>query len=605
MFALFVTLSRADEAPASLGTSASQEVHKVAGCEIGYSYDIWNMNCGKAAAFYKPADCTDDDASDANCVAAEITGADWHYYDDKTTTTSETKDLMDTAVSAEGSGWGTSVSASADYMQSHSLTSYSVTYWLGMSGEAYKEKFQNVQKLELTAAASTQLADNWETFIETYGTHYVSELIYTTQFIGSVQISSKTETAKSDLSVAMSMSYEGLCKASGTAKFDEATSGTSGSLSTKLSAQWDGAALEWQSAADGVTQLNQTYADWQKKNVDDPKSNSVVTKMIYRSLYDIEQVQEIVIANYNDTERSKILSEFYMTTPTATTMQTITEDYLMAKTQRNSLTLYQSYACSAELELDTKIQTYIDTLTTHINLLEHMTDDELWKRQDEIDNNDYTWFVGRNLAYTPEIEDALAGCAPPTPAPTADLGCMDLAYNGKCGPNHGKKLCSSWFNSAYRYCNYDNNEGTCESTPDNRASGQSKFYDEDNIRDACNPYTRASVVDSTCKQLDSSYSWRGPDPQVHGLHPVCFNSLSRARKRSYTCGHWCCIPGSEWRCETFGCPDWFTCGESTLTDRLGANIESKVNDADNSMELEAPYKILQNLVERNFVSTQE
>jgi len=548
--------------------SSSTEVHINADCDIGRPYDIWTRNCQKSPPIDLPGACTEDDDIDVNCIVQTDGNGQsgWSDYKKKTVTNSEMSELMEVAVTAEGTGWGVSISASTDYMQSHSKTSHSVTFWVGKSGDAYSEEFQNVGKIELTSVAAQILALDWRAFINGYGTHYVSKVIYSTQFIGSAQITSTEESTKSSLDVSASMSYSGFFSASGTAEFSEATEGSNGELKTEVNAFYYGKSVKMTSdkTSDEVDNLMLEFNAWEDNVIANPKENSVPTRMVFRSWYDLEAVQQVIVDNYssNITELVEIQTAFQTDEIAPQTMSTITEDYIWAKAQWNTLEMYQGYDCVKTMGLDDKVKDYIDTLNTHIDAIEVLTGDDLQIRQAEILAGDYTWFIGRSLEFSDEIDEILEACPMPTAQPTATQDCPTVSIKGYCGPSYDDQVCTTWYNSAHRYCN--TGTGKCEKTTDNRKSGQETTYDENALTTSCDPYHRA-YTETTCTDMDPTYPYKGPDPLFHSSYPVCFTTRAYARKRTYTCGKWCCVPGYESRCAKFGCSSWITCGESSTS----------------------------------------
>jgi len=404
-------------------SAATSEVHYPPNCKLGYSYDIWKQTCFNAPAVVIPRECTEDDDSNINCLDTNTqTSNGWTSYNMKTQSSDDYSSLISSAVSAEGTGWGISASASVDYMQQHAVTSNSVGFWIGASGDVYNSLLRNPTELELNDAAKIMLATDWKAFISAYGTQYVKQIVHSTNFLGSAQISSTSESSASELSVAAELSYSGFFSASASASYDEATQGKSNSLKIRVNSNYQGEIIEYESSStlNAAQQLAKDFETWTEQVSKEPEANSTPTRIVFRSLFDLQEVQKIVVESYPSSDWSDIADAFQTGLPTHQTLETISEEAVWTKAQLNTLNLYRTYQCVTDNDdLLEKVNDFRDVLNSHLTGIQSLDGADIALREAEILAGDYSWFLGRDFETTKTIEDDLAQC------PADMCKCMD------------------------------------------------------------------------------------------------------------------------------------------------------------------------------------
>jgi len=394
-------------------TTSTGEAHFAPNCAIGFAYGIYERSCSKGSPLIAPPLCNPTAPVTENCIRQDDGAgpSGWTYFNYKTQDQSSYSTMTSAAVSAEGTGWGVSVSASVGYMQSHAYTSNAVSFWVGLSGDAYSEYYQNPSKLKLSSPGTDLLKKDWQEFLQIYGTHFVYKVIYATNFVGSAQLISTSEEHSSDLSVAASMSYSGFFTASGSASFQSKMEGAHNSLEMRVQAYYRGTLIKYAwSKGNPVKELQADFSAWQDDVRANTTENAVPTRLIYRSFLDLEDVQKTLLDHYNKTEVSVIQEAFYAELPSQETMDVLTQEYLWTKAQLNTLNRMATYPCVVSQNIQSQVQGYVNQLTTHLDEMQTMGGAEIILRQTQILQGDYSWFIGRNDVYTAKMKAILAKC---------------------------------------------------------------------------------------------------------------------------------------------------------------------------------------------------
>jgi hypothetical protein len=81
------------------------------------------------------------------------------------------------------------------------MSQHSVTLATGASKTLFSKNIQNYVKLNLTAPAKELLDSRPDKFLELYGTHYVSEVVYGASFLGLYNVYSSEQSSTDSISV--------------------------------------------------------------------------------------------------------------------------------------------------------------------------------------------------------------------------------------------------------------------------------------------------------------------------------------------------------------------------------------------------------------------
>merc|ERR1712154_86217 len=115
------------------------------------------------------------------------------------------------------------------------------------------------------------------------------------------------------------------------------------------------------------------FNEWEKDVQTDPMRNAMPTRLVYRSFFDLAQVQQIVVENYDSNKVAEITEAFSAELPTSGTMGLLTKEYMWTQMQRNTMNRIASYPCVNAQHIESKIQGYMNALDFHINNLETLT----------------------------------------------------------------------------------------------------------------------------------------------------------------------------------------------------------------------------------------
>lgn len=91
---------------------------------------------------------------------------------------------MSSVTNAEGGGWGVEISASVGLMQSSSMSQKSITMTIGSGITLYRDTVRLIETVPLNNASRSLLQRDPDLWVNTYGIHYVSEVVYGASFMG-------------------------------------------------------------------------------------------------------------------------------------------------------------------------------------------------------------------------------------------------------------------------------------------------------------------------------------------------------------------------------------------------------------------------------------
>jgi len=446
-----LSLSLIDVSEARVG---HRTAHCPEGCLIGDSYDFYKGVCDKASPIEMKKRCGKG-ASDVNCIALDTSAGHNGItaYTKKTRDESTTNTLLQAVVTAEGSGWGVSASGSVDFMTQHTETDNSVHFWKGLSGDITADYLQNPAKATLTHAARDVFKDNWRTFVEIYGTHFVERIINSVSYIGSVSVHQTTQFSKQALEVAASASYESVFSAKGSAKFSRDVNKKASQLNMEVNSFKHGKLTPFVGINNPVNALMKDFENWQNQVNANEQQNAVPTRLVFRTFFDLEEIQQMAIDLYKD-DISELTKVFYTDQPAQETLIALTEEYVWSKAQLNSIKSMKAYPCVDRLGLHNKVQQYDNHLTSHLLQMDQLNAKTVIQKQEEMANDNFDWFVGRSLKFTTELNNLLKKCPAPTPSPTKHCAWSSWVKKMDC-----KQACPN----GWKTMDYRTDHGCCSS----------------------------------------------------------------------------------------------------------------------------------------------
>jgi len=414
LFTSFLVSSQSDSD--GVGPSPTYEVHITPNCALGYGYLPGRGDCSASLAIKQDVPmCTEDSQLSDHCVVK--TNGHWTSYLTKTTKATETKELLDTMITAEGAGWGASASVSVDYMTRSTQTENSVSFYVGQNGDAYSLKYQTPTQLKLNEWAADTLKSNWQQFIMSYGTHFVSQVTHGSTFIGHVSVTQTASDSASTLNTVATFSADassGVFSAKGSAKLKSEVEKSSSSLKVDVSKWHNGRVMPVPD--DGMKSpaemLWTDYQTWLKNVEANPEANTAATKMVYRSWASLEAVQAILRTNWAS-EYDEVMAAFAVELPTQQTMQEVTKEYLWAEAQLNTVNTISGYPCVKSTSDKDVVALIRDLLTAHIVEIQSLSVGDLLEIQSQIKNADFSWFLARSDKYVDALDDMRKACAAP------------------------------------------------------------------------------------------------------------------------------------------------------------------------------------------------
>jgi len=141
--------------------------------------------------------------------------------------------------------------------------------------------------------------------------------------------------------------------------------------------------------------------------------------------------------------------------------------------------------------------------------------------------------------------------------------CPNVSKDGKCGPLHNDKTCSTHYRKNALYCNEDS--GRCGNTAAHRDAQTSTKYDDSQLVGACRPRTEcASMLDPSKPSYWTDDECNDLCNNRHSCHERC-----PWKCRSCACNPTCVSKGRGWknkRCNRFCNKRWRSIGDEQICD---------------------------------------
>lgn len=339
----------------------------------------------KSPAMETPLPCTDKTGPHEACLFQdEAEGGT--LYTREVKSSNSYNSLMKSITKAEGGAFGVTVSTGVTAMKDSSTTESSWTYLVGETVRTKRNYVKNEQYLKLLPGAKTLLQKDPLGFLNRYGQHYAYSITYGGSFLGYCTLTESHSASTSDLDVFVEVQAHVLFfQAKASEDYSTKTSQTSSRLSSYCYMKWRGGTGI--KAQGSPKDIGDAFAKWQNTVRDHPKA----LVMNVRTWIDSDEVAAIV-----NTFSPEIQQAFVVQPITDVTSERLSEEEaqllltqqsIQAALLWSAVTLNSSFFRSF---LDLK-----DQCDAHAIDLNTLGEDGVIARQDEMKNQNFSWFVAR------------------------------------------------------------------------------------------------------------------------------------------------------------------------------------------------------------------
>jgi len=387
---------------------ASEATYHTA-CDLGDGYNVMSQTCTSRNFdnYENVMDCDDENAGDEEyCIEQQADNTAQTLSEQTVSTTAELDNLLGVMASVSGTGWGAEMSATANYISTNVATTNAVSFVKTASGDSYIKKIKNPENLKLTATAKAKLEGDLtgKTFVEAYGTHFISKIIYSNHFIASVNVQQSSDQSYEALNVVASISADDLYQANG--EVDLETSSDFTYLSKDWQADYNGPTKYV--ARDGVSgtveELLDVYSQW-LENVNDASDNEQYakpTRMVFERWTVLEEVQALFPDGFPEILTSD--------TPSSTIQEYLHLDTIRTNADKNAINNLMSWSCigGASSNLYQDLLAVEASRGAHQDELEAVDEAKIVELQEQIAGDEgLTWFTGLTGAHIAKVNDLL------------------------------------------------------------------------------------------------------------------------------------------------------------------------------------------------------
>lgn len=400
---------------AAAGSSSSGIVQATynSNCELGKSYSVLAQSCG-ARAFdnFVEIDCEDADADTLYCIEKGTADTQQRQVEKKVSSTTHLEEFMSSMSTVSGTGWGVSLTASADYVSKNSASANSVSFYKTSTGDSYEKKIKYTERLTLNVAAKEKLMRNATQFVSDYGSHFISKIIYSNFFIGSVNVKQTSSESSASLGIMASLEVEKVFSGSASTTFNEAKESGSSYMDVTTDTSYNGPGpyvpADGLEAAEGVEDI---FNQWRQNVImagsDESEQYAKPTRMVFSQWTELEEVQ----AMFSDTAFPEALTK---DTPSATLQDYLFRDTIRTNADLNAIQNLLSWKCigSTSSDMAIEIREIEAKLAAHAIALENMNEGMLALLEDLVTSQPatLTWFVGYTAEHLGEV-NALLGAS--------------------------------------------------------------------------------------------------------------------------------------------------------------------------------------------------
>jgi hypothetical protein len=304
--------------------------------------------------------------------------------------TSDFSKLIDVTTSAEGGGWGVTVSASVGFLTKGELTTSSRAYILGASGEVKTTSIKNPVSLQLTDAAADLLAKDPLGFLKRHSPNYVHSIVHGGSFLGMVTLNSRRTSKKDGLKFGLGFSVTaGLFSAGVSTDFTREVEKRKKDVRMTASANWLGGSGIFSPSDPTPASLAESYERWSETW----RKHPYELKIVLRKWVDLAQVQEII------NNHSKEIQELFYGDPLLpTTVTMLTHENGLIQLVQSSLTRAFDWI---DVKSNRSVQDAFRSLQLdvqrHILAIEGMDHTDALHIQGQITAGNTSWFKALEL----------------------------------------------------------------------------------------------------------------------------------------------------------------------------------------------------------------
>lgn len=410
MFLTSILLIAAGADPdTQVGTTATTEATYTSNCGLGKGYFVIGQDCGPNPF----SDWVDDACDDSNDVAGgfciETGTADTQQQAKQITVTNTNtmKELLSSMSNVAGTGWGVTLTASAEYVSQSTATSHSVSFYKTSSGDSYDKHIKYTQNLQLNDAAKAMLTSDPDTFVSNYGSFFISKIIYSNYFIASVKVEQTSSDSSSDLGIMASISASDMYNLDASTTFNTAASNSDSTLSITTEAKYNGPTIYDTSSTDAdevVQGILGAFTDWQDNvnaaALDTVDTYAKPTRMVYSRWTELEEVQAMFPDGFPDVLQND--------GPSSTLVNYLHQDSIFTAADRNSISNLLAWSCVIKSSsLTASIKDYDDKLMAHQLEIENIDEGVMGTLESSVLDGDTSWFVGVSGEYINAVNDLM------------------------------------------------------------------------------------------------------------------------------------------------------------------------------------------------------
>lgn len=379
-------------------------------CDLGKGFDVIRQECMPRAFVWDEVDCTDPDRDkDLYCIESSPAVATQHDHELTVSSTHSLETLLSSLTEVSGSGYGVKMSASVNYVSKNYESSHSVSFYKTSSGDSYDKHVKYTERLKLNNAAKLMLQKNATQFVELYGSHFVSKVIYSNYFIASVKVTQTKSESSASLGIIAQIQAKDFFNLDAKETFDHESTSSSESVRIETEMQYNGQAkiIESNTSDDIVTGITDGYKDWSKNLNEAAEAKTydyaMPMRMVYASWTESEDVQEMIQQGYIvDTD---ILIQ---PSPSAVVLEYLREDTIHTNADRNSIGNLLTWSCVASSSaLSQQLQDIDDKLGAHLDVINKIDDAKMSQLEGYVSSGSTEWFVGRSGKYIDEVNELM------------------------------------------------------------------------------------------------------------------------------------------------------------------------------------------------------
>ncbi|KAL3922433.1 MAG: hypothetical protein SGILL_002210 [Bacillariaceae sp.] len=327
--------------------------------------------------------------------------------------------LMRSVTNAEGSydagAFSVHASATFSYMHDHSLSTNSITYYLGQTQVVKQESFNpQSSTLKLTDSAMSILRSDPDHFIRSYGTHFIKEVDYGITFAGSLSLYAKEFSDAASLSAFAEIDAKDLFFSfKSSEKYSSAYSSYHSSLDMEITAQYTGATGVVKACSDCIPSkpdgLNTEYQSWLKLVSGDNYAKSAPKmRMLYVPYAQVPQIAQFLSAlPSSETTGNGKYAAFFLPPVNPQVAESLNYEAMQTSFVVNALAHAKEYGCYIEdSQFKSGIDQQLSAAQAHYTAFENLTYEEMLDIQNHVGS--WSTFLGKALQMEQDYKNLMA-----------------------------------------------------------------------------------------------------------------------------------------------------------------------------------------------------